>query len=135
MQQDQKPKSRHQEESGPLKRNKYLQENEPDCFQPRYVLSYDMPEIPVMPKLFKYRLDTENLASKYQFSSIEMDQEYRILVDYNMSARIDLIDRQVYAYPEGESARKAAEDLNERDKFLLSDKNTLPILQVNRDKA
>lgn len=51
------------EVSGPLKRNQFLQEPELDCFQPRFKLEYELPEIPVRPKLFKYRLDTADLAS------------------------------------------------------------------------
>jgi hypothetical protein len=50
-----------------------------------------------------------------------------------MGARIDLIDRAVYALPQGESAKKAAEDLSERDKFLLSDKDTVP--QIDHTKT
>ena len=49
-----------------------------------------------------------------------------------MGARIDLIDRAVYALPLGETARKSAEDLSERDKFLLSDIDTLP--QIDQTK-
>ena len=68
-------------------------------FQPRYALAFDMPNIPVKPKLFKYRLDPDNSAAAYEFSSIELNAEdqCKLLVDYNMGARIDLIDRQVYA--------------------------------------
>lgn len=83
-----------------------------------------MPSIPVKPKLFKYRLDPENTAAAYEFSSIELNAEdqCKLLVDYNMGARIDLIDRQVYA---GGQAAKGGE-ISEIDKFLLSDSDKLP---------
>lgn len=104
--------------------------DEPDCFQPRFQLSFDLPEIPVRPKLFKYRLDTQNHTSKYEFTTVELNQQQEILVDYNMGVRVDLIDRAVYgtlgqagSKAEQEAAR---EELSERDKFLLSDKDTLP---------
>ncbi len=59
-------------------------------------MSFGLPEIPVRPKLFKYRLDTQNRTSKYDFTSVELNQEHNILVDYNMGVRVDLIDRAVY---------------------------------------
>lgn len=98
------------------------------------------PDIPVGPKLFKYRLDTLNLASQYEFSTIELNQEHPILVDINMGMRINLVDREIYAInptnahsqkPVAEGNIKLAEELrrtclSERDRFLLSDKDTLP---------
>jgi len=50
----------------------------------------------VRPKLFKYRLDTQNRTSKYEFTTVELNQAHEILVDYNMGVRVDLIDRGVY---------------------------------------
>jgi hypothetical protein len=52
-----------------------------------------------------------------------------------MGMRIDLIDRQVYSLPQGENAKKAAEDLNERDKFLLSAKDSLPMPVVHKQSS
>ena len=115
---------------GPVKRNPHLQDSDRDCFQPRFQLSYGLPEIPVRPKLFKYRLDTRN-TTNYEFTTVELNQEHQILVDYNLGVRVDLIDRGVYGSKFGEGNLKMAEDtftLNERDKFLLSDKETLPKL-------
>jgi hypothetical protein len=51
----------------------FLKEPESDYFQPRFKLEYELPEIPVRPKLFKYRLDTADLASQYQLSSVELN--------------------------------------------------------------
>lgn len=82
------------------------------------------------PKLFKYKLDTRN-TTNYEFTTVELNQQHQILVDYNLGVRVDLIDRGVYGSKFGEGNLKMAEDtftLNERDKFLLSDKETLPKL-------
>lgn len=49
-----------------------------------------------------------------------------------MGVRVDLIDKSVYGTAATEIKQKMANDqpiLNERDKFLLSDKETLPLLQ------
>lgn len=47
-----------------------------------------------------------------------------------MGARIDLVDRGVYSIS-SELQQKKGEDngLSERDKFLLSDKDTIPIFK------
>lgn len=96
------------------------------------------------PKLFKYRLDSGNRAAKYEFSSVELNAEHPICVDYNMGVRIDLIDREVYAIKpqhafipatSNEENLRLAEALktklfSERDKFLLSDQDTLPIFNL-----
>ena len=73
-----------------------FQEQEKDCFHPRYALSYMAPQVPVEPKLFEYRLNTDNAASNYEFSCIEMNQPHNIYVDYNMGMRIDLVDKDKY---------------------------------------
>jgi len=52
-----------------------------------------------------------------------------------MGTRIDLIDRQVYSLPLGENTKKATEDLNERDKFLLSSKDSLPIPVMQKQNS
>lgn len=54
------------------------------------------PEIPAKPKLFKYRLDTFEQTSKYEYSTIELNQDHQILVDYNMGVRVDLVDKEIY---------------------------------------
>ena len=106
------------------------------------------------PKLFKYRLNTEDAASKYEFSCIELNQSHNIYVDYNMGMRIDLVDKEKYQVQarqqramllggaaaavktkgEDEVTEKMLEDLKEkllssRDKFILSSKDTLPELE------
>jgi hypothetical protein len=46
-----------------------------------------------------------------------------------MGVRVDLIDKSVYGTIASEAKNKMAEDwslLNERDNFLLSDRDTLP---------
>lgn len=96
-----------------------------------------MPEIPVRPKLFKYRLDTQQLTSKYEFTTVELNQEHQILVDYNMGARVDLVDRGVYSFS-SELMLKMGEDhngLSERDKFLLSDRDTIPLIKPKANPA
>ena len=55
-----------------------------------------MPYVPVEPKLFTYRLNTDSSASKYDYSSIEVNQANNILVDYDMGMRIDLVDKEKY---------------------------------------
>lgn len=66
-------------------------------------------------------------------TTVEFNQEHSILVDYNMGVRVDLIDRAVYGSFTAEQALKMGEDLNsglsERDKFLLSEKDTIPIFK------
>lgn len=52
--------------------------------------------MPVEPKLFNYRLDTDDSVTKYAFSTVELNQEHPILTDYNMGVRLDLVDREVY---------------------------------------
>ena len=54
------------------------------------------PYVPVEPKLFSYRLNTDNAASKYEYSCMELHQPHQILVDYNMGMRIDLVDKEKY---------------------------------------
>lgn len=68
-----------------------------------------MPEIPIRPKLFKYRLDSKNTA-KYEFTTVELNQEHQILVDYNMGVRVDLIDKSVYGTAATEIKQKIAND-------------------------
>ena len=48
------------------------------------------------PKLFNYRLDTDESVSRYQFTTVELNQEHPILTDYNIGMRLDLVDREVY---------------------------------------
>ena len=62
--------------AGPPKRNKQFQEPEADQFQPRYELSHLQPHVPVEPKLFNYRLNTDDAASKYTFSTVELNQDH-----------------------------------------------------------
>ncbi len=52
--------------------------------------------MPIEPKLFTYRLNTDNGASKYDYSCIELNQSHPIYVDYNMGMRIDLVDKEKY---------------------------------------
>ena len=138
---------------GPPKRNKMFQEQDPDCFHPRFELSFMHPHVPVEPKLFSYRLNTDNAASKYEYSSVELNQTHQILVDYNMGMRVDLVDKDKYQVnphqqPKlllGDSTATHEEDitdeqleslkrklLSSRDKFLLSNQETLPELEPQK---
>ena len=42
-------------------------------------------------------MNTDNSASKYEFSSIELYDNHIIPVDYNMGIRVDLVDKEVYS--------------------------------------
>ena len=100
------------------------------------------PHVPVDPKLFNYRLNTDKAAESYEFSCIELNQDHQIYVDYNMGMRVELVDTQVYSADPSqrkpgtaksgeEMTTKVLEDLksqllSQRDKFLLSDKDELP---------
>ena len=53
-----------------------------------------MPDVPIKPKLFRYKIDTKK-SFQYELSSVELNQEHIINVDYNMSMPVDLIDRDV----------------------------------------
>ena len=54
------------------------------------------PYVPVEPKLFNYRLNTDEAASKYEYSCVELNQVHQIYVDFNMGMRIDLVDKEKY---------------------------------------
>ena len=58
-------------------------------------MAYSLPDIPIKPKLFRYKIDTKK-SYQYELSSVELNQENLINVDYNMGMQIDLIDRDVY---------------------------------------
>ena len=55
-----------------------------------------IPYVPVEPKLFTYRLNTNSIASKYEYTCLEVNQPHPIYVDYNMGMRIDLVDKEKY---------------------------------------
>lgn len=58
------------------------------------------------PKLFRYRLDGQRQYHAYEFSSVEMNRDHFINVDYNMGMRVDLVDRDVYQLdPSGEQSK------------------------------
>jgi hypothetical protein len=58
-------------------------------------MDVDLPEIPVRPKLFQYKIDYKK-AANYEYSSVEVNQEQLINVDYDLGMSIDLIDRDIY---------------------------------------
>eukprot|EP00347_Sterkiella_histriomuscorum_P006902 403350993 len=151
------------------KRNDLLQN--PDVFQPPYKLSYALPDIPIKPKLYKYKMDSTR-SYKYEMSSVELNHEHIINTDWDMGMKVDLIDRDIYlpfpkpfggpgssnknftgnqAYGGSSSALKQEQDLtqniqkelqeldllkqtclDEKDKFLLSDRNTFEIEESSR---
>ena len=100
--------------------------------------------------MFNYRLNTDDAASKYEFSCVELNQTHQIYVDYNMGMRIDLVDKEKYQVStvlqkelllgssstaqvknETEVTEKMLDELkrkllSSRDKFILSTKDTLP---------
>jgi hypothetical protein len=66
---------------------------------PHYKLINILPDVPAKPKLFKYTIDNSK-SYVYELSSVEMNQEHLINVDYNMGMNFNLIDRDVYLpYP------------------------------------
>lgn len=78
-------------------------ESQKDEFQPKYELSFDLPDVPAKPKLWKFEdtnpMSDENNLFKYSYSSIEMAMEMngkknQIYTDYNMGVRPNLVDRQ-----------------------------------------
>lgn len=58
-------------------------------------MEYRLPEIPVKPKLFQYKIDYKKSA-EYEFSSVEINQDQLINVDYDIGIPLDLIDRDVF---------------------------------------
>jgi hypothetical protein len=110
---------------------------EDDKFLPHYKFDCTLPEIPVKPKLFTYKIDYKR-AAEYEFSSVEINQEQPINVDYDMGMAIDLIDRDIYNFEpfiakgENISASEMHEKMeklklelfDERDLYILSDSNT-----------
>jgi hypothetical protein len=54
-----------------------------------------LPDVPVKPKLYRYKMDSTK-SYKYEMSSIELNREHPINVDWNMGMGIELIDRDVY---------------------------------------
>ena len=106
-----------------------------DEFLPKYELEYGLPDIPVKPKLFRYvdtdPNSTENTLFKYEYSSIEMIQEQsgqttQIYTDYNLGMRTNLVDRDIYKFPQNAevSADELKQKMSEKLKFVLSDKDT-----------
>ena len=59
-------------------------------------MAFQLPDIPVKPKLFKLKFDYQKQYN-YDLSSVEMNQEHIINVDYNMGMELDLVDRGVYS--------------------------------------
>ena len=92
----------------------------------------------------------DDAASKYEYSCVELNQAHQIHVDFNMGMRVDLVDKEKYQVNpalqkqmllgssassqvknEQEVTEKILEDLkrkvlSSRDKFILSNKDTLP---------
>ncbi|CDW90287.1 UNKNOWN [Stylonychia lemnae] len=133
----------------------------PDEFQPPYKLAYQLPDIPIKPKLFKIKIDNKK-AYQYELSSVEMNQEHIINVDYNMGMNIDFIDRDIFLpFPkvhrhgkplihngnnhssetiaQTEKEQKELELMrqtyfDEKDRFILSDRNTFEIDERPQEK-
>ena len=123
-------------QQGPPKRNSQFQDAEEKDwnFQPRYALAFSQPDIPVRPKLFKYRMGGQNQKTgAYEFSSIELNNVPNLYVDYNMGMRINLVDRGIYSL-ESSDTNASLQDLRQtllgkRDEFILSDKDSTAFMQ------
>ena len=88
------------------------------------------------PKLFKYRMEAQQASvGNYEFSSIELNSEHHLFVDYNMGMRVNLVDRGIYNLEPEENTSECKSHidrlqelrstlLSEKDKFILSDKNS-----------
>lgn len=104
-------------------------------------MEYRLPDIPVKPKLYHYKIDHKKQA-QYEYSSVEINQYQRILVDFDMGTPLDLINRDMYAADPQISAlqnkisagasglEKQLEELrlqylDEKDRFILSESNKL----------
>jgi Paf1 len=62
---------------------------------PHYKFDLQLPDIPVKPKLFSFKLDHKKSA-EYELSQVEINQEQPLNVDYDMGLGLDLIDRAIY---------------------------------------
>ena len=63
---------------------------------PHYKFDCSLPDIPVKPKLFHYKIDYKYKACDYEYSSVEINQDQIINVDFDMGLNLDLIDRDIY---------------------------------------
>ena len=54
------------------------------------------------------------------------------MVDYNMGARIELVDRQIYA---GSQMQAESFDRSEKEKFLLSDNENIPEMAIEDNQT
>ncbi len=72
-----------------------LQDLENDHFLPHYKLACALPDIPIKSKLFRHKIDLRK-SQQYELSSVELNHDRMIYVDYNMGMDLDLIDRDVY---------------------------------------
>jgi hypothetical protein len=107
-----------------------------DKFLPHYNFEHKLPDIPVKAKLFRYRIDYKKPA-QYELSSVELNQDFQINVDFDMGMPLDLIDREIYQpdVPTFKPSDRGAEELkkrldelkllhlDEKDRFLLSEAN------------
>lgn len=86
------------------------------------------------PKLYQYRVDFKK-AAEYELSSVEMNQEQLINVDFDMGMPLNLIDRDIY-HPDSDPTvptkdlqarleKLKLSLLDEKDRFLLSYINTI----------
>ena len=105
-----------------------------DEFLPKYELEYGLPDIPVKPKLFRY-VDSDpsslgNTMFKYEYSSIEMEQEdqasRKVYTDYNIGMRTNLVDREIYKFPSDSSktAQQIKAEMSEKLKYVLASKDS-----------
>jgi hypothetical protein len=88
-------------------------------------MAYELPDIPVRAKLFNYRIDHKKYAA-YEVSTVELAQEQSLNIDFDMGMPLDLIDRDIYT---ADGITEQLESLklkylDEKDKFILSDKDT-----------
>lgn len=58
-------------------------------------MACSLPDVPIKPKLFRYRMDSKK-SYQYELSSLEINQEHLINVDYNMGMGVDFVDRDIY---------------------------------------
>ena len=58
----------------------------------------------------------QSKTGQYEFSSIELNNEHNLFVDYNMGMRVNLVDRGIYSLEpvEHQDASKNTENYNKR---------------------
>jgi hypothetical protein len=82
-------------------------------------LNFDLPDIPVKPKMFKFDFDPSQ-NSTYKFSSIEYMGSNHLNTDIDLGMNIDLVHRNMY-----ETLGPKMAKLDFKDEYLMSGFNSV----------